>query len=256
MSFYAQCPYCQTQLECQDPWDGQECPCPQCGKTITLRRPAAPPPMAAVVSPGFGAPPPPPGAPMPNANNSGRFAENRFTIFWICGAVATALIFPSAILLSIGVLANSLPPIITGFIIVLLGLLPHLIFGVMLYILLYQYWELVPAGTVEPTPLLCIALMFIPGFNLYWFSASLPKLARALQERAGQWPASGAAGHCLAAGLVLEFCGGLLLGCIPYAGPILLGIGFLAGQLMILFSVVALHKSARQIALNHPELLS
>jgi len=244
-----------------------ECSCPSCGNSVALHRPAAA--MAGAVSPDFGVPPPPP-PPMPGGGAytapqnpvppGWSYAESLFAAFWLCGIIGGVLTFLWGLLLAIGVQEKSTPLLTTGLIVLVLCMIPLLIFKAMLYILLYQYWKLAPSGTVETSPLISIALMFVPAFNLYWFGASLPKLARALQERSGLFPAAGPAGHILAAGLageyLLQFVFPWLIGVNLFVGVILAFIFMLASEAVQICAVIGIHKSARQIALNNPELLA
>ena len=99
----------------------------------------------------------------------------------------------------------------TSFIVI--GIFAAIASMVLLYMLLYRYWEIIQDGYHRATPGQAVGFMFIPFFNFYWVFQAVKGLAedmnRYTQER-------GIAAPQANTGLALAYCILICVSIIPY----------------------------------------
>jgi len=139
------CPHCGGGFEVQTEWIGQQAECPYCRRKIVIS------PYASSSAPTM-TPPLRMSAQRDSWGITNAEAENIKNLFmwwWISLAAA---------------------PVTCG-----LGFLASF---VLFCILLYKFWELVPASQAETTPGKAVGFCFIPFFVFYWIYIAYYKLAK------------------------------------------------------------------------------
>jgi GYF domain 2 len=126
---------------------------------------------------------------MPQAVVNAESLKQLFMVFWILLAVSIPLAF------------------------IVIGFFTAAAAGVIAYILLYRYWQVIQDGNVRTTPGKAVGYSFIPFFNFYWifqaFHGLTQDMNRYVRERNIQAPA-------VSEGLGLTFCILILCSVIPY----------------------------------------
>ena len=103
--------------------------------------------------------------------------NTNFTLFTICWTVAglTAL-FLALMVLTQGRNADGVRPLI------LIFLIAYFSGGILMCMLHYRLWKLIPKDVAQTTPGKAVGFMFIPFFNFYWISVSYLGLSKGLTE--------------------------------------------------------------------------
>jgi hypothetical protein len=144
---------------------------------------------------------------MPQANVDAKALKQLFMWFWI-------------------LLAVSLPLAV-----IVIGVFTAIAAGVIGYILLYRYWQVIQDGNVRTTPGKAVGYSFIPFFNFYWIFTSFHGLAqdmnRYCRERNIQAPVVNEQ-------LALWYCILVLCSIIPY-------LNFVTGIAVLVIYIILLN---------------
>jgi hypothetical protein len=97
---------------------------------------------------------------MPQAVINAGSLNQLFMVFWILLAVSLPLAF------------------------IIIGFFTAIAAGVIAYILLYRYWQVIQDGNVRTTPGKAVGYSFIPFFNFYWVFTAFHGLAQDMNRYA------------------------------------------------------------------------
>ena len=96
---------------------------------------------------------------------------------------------------------------------IVIGVFAAIASMVLLYMLLYRYWDLIQDGYHRATPGQAVGFMFIPFFNFYWVFQSVKGLAEDMNRYTQE---KGIAAPQANAGLALTYCILICVSIIPY----------------------------------------
>jgi len=99
--------------------------------------------------------------------------------------------------------------------IIIIGIVPLIAGGVISYVLLYRFWDIIQDGKARTSPGKAVGFCFIPFFNFYWFFVAIVGLAKDMNTYCDE---RSIAGPRVSDGLALAWFILFLCGIIPYVG--------------------------------------
>ena len=171
------------------------------------------------------------------SSEKGVYIEKLYKNFFILSSIALPLITFGFIIINIWNTSSGMS--VFGFLLLFIGAGPFIAYNVYLFMLIYQYWKLIPPDKAQTTPGKAVGFLFIPFFALYWGFIAYWGLGKALMEETGENnPNTGAWG--LACAIVV--CAGLL----SYLSEI--GWFFTLAQIITpALTIQEFHKQARKL---------
>jgi len=98
---------------------------------------------------------------------------------------------------------------------IFIGIAPLIAGGVIGYILLYRFWDIIQDGNARTSPSKAVGFCFIPFFNFYWLFIANVGLAKDMNTYCNE---RDIAGPRISEGLALTYCILSFCGMIPYVG--------------------------------------